>query len=151
MNNLANPSKSQFELHFKKWNFRKNLTSEEWSAVAHKIAKRKRDDKESEVYIDGLPMKLKKVKKAISRYRRTSSSQGKFTRIYSVNQMIAHSKGSTAATNTEGRHYFYAATCALHFATPTYLAVTGLLSTDRACIYPNEFHSFHAVRIDSQH
>ncbi|KAK5049042.1 hypothetical protein LTR84_005464 [Exophiala bonariae] len=41
-------TKAQLELYFKKWDFRKNLSSEEWIAVAHKITKRKRDEKESE-------------------------------------------------------------------------------------------------------
>ncbi|OQU94322.1 Ankyrin repeat-containing protein [Cladophialophora immunda] len=65
---LSLRSKAQFELHFDRWNFRKNLTKEEWRSVTHKIQKRKRDHKESEVYMNGLLMNPKKVQKAMSRY-----------------------------------------------------------------------------------
>ncbi|OAL18764.1 hypothetical protein AYO20_11710 [Fonsecaea nubica] len=66
-------SKAQFEAHLnKKWEFRKNLTKDEWKVVTHKIQKRKRDNKDSEVCSDGFPMKAKKVKKAITRYRSRS-------------------------------------------------------------------------------
>ncbi|KIW86131.1 hypothetical protein Z517_01525 [Fonsecaea pedrosoi CBS 271.37] len=62
-------SKAQFEAHLKKWAFRKNLTKDEWKVVIHKIQKRKQDNKDSEVCSDGFPMNVKKVKKAITRYR----------------------------------------------------------------------------------
>jgi hypothetical protein len=61
-------SKAQYELHFKKWGFRKNRTKDDWKIVAQKVGKRKREHKESEVYIDGNLIHSKKVKKAISRY-----------------------------------------------------------------------------------
>jgi hypothetical protein len=61
-------SKAQYELHFKKWEFRKNRTKDDWRIVAQKIGKRKREHKESEVYIDGNLIETKKVRKAISRY-----------------------------------------------------------------------------------
>ncbi|KAF2135465.1 uncharacterized protein K452DRAFT_239324, partial [Aplosporella prunicola CBS 121167] len=48
--------------------FRKNLTEKEWVAVARRIHKRKRDDKETKIMLDGIPMSTKKVQKAISRY-----------------------------------------------------------------------------------
>ncbi|MCJ1280611.1 hypothetical protein MMC21_008440 [Puttea exsequens] len=70
---LFTASKTQFELHFKKWDFRKNLTKDEWITLTDKIKKRKRDDKESEVCVYQLPMDPKKVKKAISRYGSTST------------------------------------------------------------------------------
>ncbi|KAH0844337.1 hypothetical protein AYO21_00809 [Fonsecaea monophora] len=62
-------SKAQFEAHLKKWDLRKNLTKDEWKVVTHKIQKRKRDNKDSEVCSDGFPMNAKKVKRAITRYR----------------------------------------------------------------------------------
>jgi hypothetical protein len=67
-------SKAQYELHFKKWEFRKNRTKDDWKIVAQKIGKRKREHKESEVYIGGNLIESKKVKKAISRYGSTSAT-----------------------------------------------------------------------------
>jgi hypothetical protein len=61
-------SKAQYELHFKKWEFRKNRTKDDWKIVAQKIRKRKREQKESEVYIDGNLIESKKVRKETSRY-----------------------------------------------------------------------------------
>jgi hypothetical protein len=61
-------SKAQYELHFKKWEFRKNRTKDDWKIVAQKLRKRKREHKESEVYIDGNLIKSKKVRKETSRY-----------------------------------------------------------------------------------
>ena len=60
-------SKSQYERHFKKWKFRKNLKSEEWKAVHHHVSKRKRNDKESDVYIDDILVPREKVRKETSR------------------------------------------------------------------------------------
>lgn len=66
---MLNPrSKAQYELHFKKWGFRKNLTKEEWRVVDHKIGKRKREHKESEVLLDKFLIESKKVKRATLRY-----------------------------------------------------------------------------------
>ena len=60
-------SKAQYELHFKKWEFRKNRTKDDWKIVAQKLRKRKREHKESEVYIDGNLIESKKVRKETSR------------------------------------------------------------------------------------
>jgi hypothetical protein len=67
-------SKAQYELHFKKWGFRKNRTKDEWRAVDQKIEKRKREHKESEVYIDGILIESKKVKKSTLRYGSTRAA-----------------------------------------------------------------------------
>ena len=61
-------TKSQFELQFKKWQFRKNCTAEEWRIVASKIRKRKRVYKESEVILNGHTINPKKLRKEIYRY-----------------------------------------------------------------------------------
>jgi hypothetical protein len=61
-------SKAQYELRFRKWNFRKNRPKDDWMIVARKIEKRKREHKENEVYIDGKLIEPKKVKKTTLRY-----------------------------------------------------------------------------------
>ncbi|RYP39320.1 hypothetical protein DL768_010726 [Monosporascus sp. mg162] len=48
-----NATKAQYERRFKKWGFQKNKKKENWEAVALKVTKRKRDNKESEVKIGG--------------------------------------------------------------------------------------------------
>jgi Clr5 domain len=59
--------KSQYERHFKEWRFRKHLKKEEWAAVEHRLLKRKRARKESVVYVDGILLPPKKLRKEISR------------------------------------------------------------------------------------
>jgi Clr5 domain len=59
--------KSQYERHFKEWRFRKHLKKEEWAAVEHRLLKRKRALKESVVYVDGILLPPKKLRKEISR------------------------------------------------------------------------------------
>jgi hypothetical protein len=60
-------SKSQYERQFKKWHFRKNLKNAEWNAVNVHLSKRKRDGKESDLYVDGILVPRKKVQKETSR------------------------------------------------------------------------------------
>jgi hypothetical protein len=64
-------SKSQYEKYFKRWKFRKNLTKEEWTPVRHKVLARKREGKESDIYLEGVLMPAKKVKRGIGRYQQT--------------------------------------------------------------------------------
>ena len=66
---LTANSKSQYERAFKVWNFRKNLTKEQWAVVSHKLNKRKRDEKDSEVLVDGILLEEKKLRKETKRYR----------------------------------------------------------------------------------
>ena len=61
-------SKAQYERHFKIWNFRKNLKSHEWIFVHYRFNKRKRDGKKSELYVDGVLVSEKKIKKETARY-----------------------------------------------------------------------------------
>jgi hypothetical protein len=81
-------SKAQYELHFKKWDFRKYRKKDDWEIVARKINKRKREHKESEVYIDRNLIESKKVRKETSRYGSMSTTtemqfQGNHIRVVS--------------------------------------------------------------------
>ena len=60
--------KSQYELQFKKWQFRKNRTAGEWKIVAHKLMKRKLKHKETEVILNGKFINPKKLSKETRRY-----------------------------------------------------------------------------------
>jgi len=60
--------KAQYELKFREWKLRKNFTTQEWKAASHRVGKRKKEGKESEVYFEGDLIPLKKAKKGISRY-----------------------------------------------------------------------------------
>ncbi|KAF2175396.1 hypothetical protein K469DRAFT_610950, partial [Zopfia rhizophila CBS 207.26] len=63
--------KAQYERHFKKWGFQRYTRRENWEAIALKVTKRKRDNKESEVRIDGEVVCVKKLRKELSRYAPT--------------------------------------------------------------------------------
>jgi hypothetical protein len=69
---LTPTSKAQYELQFKKWNFRKNRTAEEWKIVAHKITQRECKHKGSEVLVNGNLISPKKLRKETLRYRSRS-------------------------------------------------------------------------------
>ncbi|KAF8248638.1 hypothetical protein K440DRAFT_678818, partial [Wilcoxina mikolae CBS 423.85] len=45
----------------KRWNLRKNLSPQEWKAIEHKTKKRKADDKDSDIYLNGFLVPRKKV------------------------------------------------------------------------------------------
>ncbi|KAF8247193.1 hypothetical protein K440DRAFT_479801, partial [Wilcoxina mikolae CBS 423.85] len=61
-------TKAQYERHFKMWNFRKNLNDDEWKFVHNRMEKRKRNDKDSVLRVDGIEIPNKRVKKEISRH-----------------------------------------------------------------------------------
>src|ERR1700722_8941906 len=61
-------SKGRYETQFQKWNLRKNLRSSEWKYVSHRIHRRKREGKESVVYLNRVAIAPEKVKKEISRH-----------------------------------------------------------------------------------
>lgn len=72
---MLNPRrKSQYELQFKKWDFRKNRTAEEWRRVAHKLKKREQERKESKVILNGKLINPKKLRKETLRYRSLSAA-----------------------------------------------------------------------------
>jgi hypothetical protein len=60
--------KAQYERRFKKWGFQKNRKKDIWEVVAFKVRKRKRSDKESEVWIGDERVPAKKLMKEVSRY-----------------------------------------------------------------------------------
>jgi hypothetical protein len=61
-------SKAQYERQFKKWKFRKHRKHLEWKFVHHRIEKRKRGGKESNLYIGGVLIPKKKIRKETSRH-----------------------------------------------------------------------------------
>ncbi|KAF2180743.1 hypothetical protein K469DRAFT_269993 [Zopfia rhizophila CBS 207.26] len=63
-----NATKAQYERRFKKWRFQKNKKKDVWEAIALKVAKRKRDNKESEVRNGDEVVPVKKLRKELSRY-----------------------------------------------------------------------------------
>ncbi|KAF1828260.1 hypothetical protein BDW02DRAFT_652163, partial [Decorospora gaudefroyi] len=61
-------TKAQFERHFKQWGFQKYKKRDMWVAVAPRRAKRKRDQKETEVWIGHERIPEKTLKKELARY-----------------------------------------------------------------------------------
>jgi hypothetical protein len=61
-------SKSQYSRQFKSWKFRKNIKDDEWKFVQARVQKRKRDGKESNVYVDGVLMPATKMRKEVARH-----------------------------------------------------------------------------------
>jgi hypothetical protein len=61
-------SKAQYERQFNKWKFRKHCKHPDWKFVHYRIEKRKRGDKESDLYIDGVLIPKKKIRKETSRH-----------------------------------------------------------------------------------
>ena len=68
-------SKAQYERQFGKWNFRKNRKQHDWASASRIIKRRKRDGKDSNVYIDGVLLAAKKVRKESSRNDRPPYGQ----------------------------------------------------------------------------
>jgi hypothetical protein len=62
------PRKSQYERHFKQWGFQKNTNKAIWVAAASRTAKRKTDEKETEVWIGSERVPEKRLKKEVARY-----------------------------------------------------------------------------------
>ncbi|KAF2109741.1 ankyrin repeat-containing domain protein [Lophiotrema nucula] len=111
----------QYEKHFKRWKFRKNLKKEEWIPVKKKVLARKREGKESDIYLEGVLMPAKKVKRGIGRYRKADNEIDLFSHDYaSVPQtpdgiIIATPNAMEVETNIFGNlpisHYFAALFC----------------------------------------
>jgi hypothetical protein len=64
----ASLRKAQFERHFKQWGFKKYKKKEIWEATARHMNKRKRDEKETEVWIGCERIPAKKLKKELARH-----------------------------------------------------------------------------------
>ncbi|KAI1359796.1 hypothetical protein F5Y08DRAFT_349396 [Xylaria arbuscula] len=61
-------TKHQYEYQFKKWGFKKNIHKDVWQYVGHRIQKRKRLGKKSEITLFGTQLPLEKVRKEVQRY-----------------------------------------------------------------------------------
>jgi hypothetical protein len=60
--------KAQYEKRLRAWGLTKNYSKATWEIVARKVNKRKQDNKDSDVHIDGQLVPAKKLKKALQRY-----------------------------------------------------------------------------------
>jgi len=63
---------AQLIYKLKLWKFQRNLSSKEWKYVGHRLQKRKRDGKESDVLVSGARFKRAKVDRGIYRNSTTS-------------------------------------------------------------------------------
>ncbi|RDW66551.1 hypothetical protein BP6252_10186 [Coleophoma cylindrospora] len=61
-------SQAQYQRKFKDWGFRKYKKDPEWKAIIHHVKKRKREGKDSNVYIKGALIDPKKMRKETSRH-----------------------------------------------------------------------------------
>jgi hypothetical protein len=100
-------SKSEYEKYFKLWGFRKYLTKEEWTSIRHKVLGRKREGKECEVYLGGVLMPAKKVKRGIARYQQTRCGTN----------LTSHNHGKSV-TGYSGSHAHVECTKASEHKTP---------------------------------
>ena len=66
--------KAQYERQLAMWKFRKNLTGDEWGFAIDRMEKRKRDGKETELFVDGFRVPVKRIKKEISRRPRPNDT-----------------------------------------------------------------------------
>ncbi|KAI0127455.1 ankyrin repeat-containing domain protein [Xylariales sp. AK1849] len=62
-------SKSQVEYKLKQWKFRRLMDKKAWNFVRHRISKRKRDGKESEVILSGIRLRPETIHKETLRNR----------------------------------------------------------------------------------
>ncbi|KAH8648060.1 Clr5 domain-containing protein, partial [Tricladium varicosporioides] len=62
------PSKNQYERQFRKWKFSKYQKKKNWKEAGRLIQKRKREGKESKLYVDGVLVPKKKICKELSRH-----------------------------------------------------------------------------------
>jgi hypothetical protein len=60
--------KPQYLRRFKEWGLSKNITSEAWKVVEHRLRKRRLEGKETEVLLNGIIVDKKRLKKEISRH-----------------------------------------------------------------------------------
>ncbi|KAI0535179.1 hypothetical protein GGR58DRAFT_519644 [Xylaria digitata] len=58
-----NTSKAQLEYKLKQWRFRRNMNKEAWNFVRHKISRRERDGKKSNVILSGIQLRTETVSK----------------------------------------------------------------------------------------
>ena len=89
-------SKAQYENRFMKWGFRKHRKGHEWKDASYRIEKRKRDGKDSSLYIDGALIPKKKICKEASRHNfptiQERYGQGKISQYFSMRILNCCSK-----------------------------------------------------------
>ncbi|RFU25811.1 hypothetical protein B7463_g10515, partial [Scytalidium lignicola] len=68
-------TKAQYVRKLRQLGIEKNSTNESWKYIAQKLNKRKRDGKDSEIYINGKLIPRKKINKEVSRYTLPSLEQ----------------------------------------------------------------------------
>jgi hypothetical protein len=61
-------SPTQYERHFTKWRFRKNLKNQDWKFVHYRVTKRQRAGKPSNVYFNRRLVPKEKVRKEMMRH-----------------------------------------------------------------------------------
>ncbi|RPA79453.1 ankyrin [Ascobolus immersus RN42] len=59
---------AQYKQQLLRWGVGKNFTEKDWAKIGHQVKKRKREGKESEVYLEGERIPTKKVLKELARY-----------------------------------------------------------------------------------
>lgn len=64
---LTSHRKAQYEGQFQVWNFKKNKTKRDWKIINQKIQLRKRNGKETNVYLDRKLMPAGKLRQEMSR------------------------------------------------------------------------------------
>ena len=80
---MFNARKAQFERRFKKWGFRKNSTSAEWTVILSHVKRRQRLGKDTHLYIDGKLIADAKIKKEETRRLRSINRVGEFRALVS--------------------------------------------------------------------
>lgn len=77
------------------WGFRKKRTKEDWQIIGRKVDERKRAGKESNVYVDGVLIPSKRLRKEISRQGyitvmdQANLAQGRYIQTPKLNLMVA--------------------------------------------------------------
>ncbi len=109
--------KSQYELQFKKWKFRKNCTAAEWKIIAHKVKERKEGRKESEVLLHGNLINPKKLRKETLRYGSLSEPSNFLPsggQSISMPKLDSHNNNRSIATYSWWPDYSHSATRVYH-------------------------------------
>jgi transposase len=68
MSQLTTVSKSQYELHFKKWRLRKNLTKAEWRKIFKYLHEKAHQVEQIEAIFNGAVLPRERILREITRY-----------------------------------------------------------------------------------
>jgi hypothetical protein len=69
-------SKSQYELQFRKWKWRKKLTAAEWRDIVQYTLDKNICLDETSILLDGTALSTDRIRREILRYRSTQNSEG---------------------------------------------------------------------------